>query len=354
MPGTALVMADLGWEDGAPVVQSPRAILKRQRERLAERDLVAYAGTELEFIVFDDTYRDAWAKGYRDLKPSTDYNVDYDLLASGRLEPLLRDIRRGMDGAGMYCEGVKGECNLGQQEIAFRYAEVLETADQHTLYKSGAKEIAEKHGKSLTFMAKFNEREGNSCHIHLSVRGTDGSPVMAGDQEYGFSPFMQHWIAGILATLREFTLLYAPTINSYKRYQKGTFAPTGVAWGLDNRTCALRVIGHGQSLRPENRVPGGDVNPYLAISAIIAGGLHGVENELPMPDPLAGNAYSSGVDHLPTTLRDAADLFEDSVIARAAFGDDMVEHYLHQARIEVAAYDAAVTDWERIRGFERL
>ena len=354
MPGTALVMADLGWEGGDPVVQSPRAILKQQRGRLAERGLTAYAGTELEFIIFDDTYRDAWAKGYRDLKPSTDYNVDYDLLASGRLEPLLRDIRRGMDGAGMYCEGVKGECNLGQQEIAFRYAEILETADQHTIYKSGAKEIAEKHGKSLTFMAKFNEREGNSCHIHLSVRGQDGTPVMAGDGEYGFSPFMEHWIAGILATLREFTLLYAPTINSYKRYQKGTFAPTGVAWGLDNRTCALRVIGHGQSLRPENRVPGGDVNPYLAIAAIIAGGLHGVENELPMPDPLAGNAYSSDVDHLPTTLREAAQLFEESTVARAAFGDDMVEHYLNQARIEVEAYDAAVTDWERIRGFERL
>ncbi len=354
MPGTALVMADLEWEGGEPVAQSPRAILKNQRERLDERGLTAYAGTELEFIVFDDTYRDAWAKGYRDLKPSTDYNVDYDLLASGRLEPLLRDIRRGMDGAGMYCEGVKGECNLGQQEIAFRYAEVLETADQHAIYKNGAKEIAEKHGKSLTFMAKFNEREGNSCHIHLSVRGKDGTPVMAGDGEYGFSPFMEHWIAGILATLREFTLLYAPTINSYKRFQKGTFAPTGVAWGLDNRTCALRVIGHGQSLRPENRVPGGDVNPYLAISAIIAGGLYGVENELPMPDPLAGNAYSSGVDHLPTTLRDAAQLFEESEIARAAFGGDMVEHYLNQARIEVEAYDAAVTDWERIRGFERL
>ena len=168
--------------------QSPRAILKRQRDRLAERGLTAYAGTELEFIVFDDTYRDAWAKGYRDLKPSTDYNVDYDLLASGRLEPLLRDIRRGMDGAGMYCEGVKGECNLGQQEIAFRYAEVLETADQHTIYKSGAKEIAEQHGKSLTFMAKFNEREGNSCHIHLSVRGEDGSPVMAGDGELRVQP----------------------------------------------------------------------------------------------------------------------------------------------------------------------
>jgi glutamine synthetase len=350
MPGTALVMADLGWESGEPVEQSPRAILKRQRERLADRGLTAYAGTELEFIVFDDTYRDAWAKGYRDLKPATDYNVDYDLLASGRLEPLLRDIRRGMDGAGMYCEGVKGECNLGQQEIAFRYAEVLETADQHTIYKAGAKEIAEKHGKSLTFI----EREGNSCHIHLSVRGQDGTPVMAGDGPYGFSPFMEHWIAGVLATLREFTLLYAPTINSYKRYQKGTFAPTGVAWGLDNRTCALRVIGHGQSLRPENRVPGGDVNPYLAISAIIAGGLYGVENELPMPDPLAGNAYSSEVDHLPTTLRDAAQLFEESAVARAAFGGDMVEHYLNQARIEVEAYDAAVTDWERIRGFERL
>ena len=354
MPGTALVMADLAWEGGDPVVQSPRAILNNQRERLAERGLTAYSGTELEFIVFDDTYRDAWAKGYRDLKPSTDYNVDYDLLASGRLEPLLRDIRRGMDGAGMYCEGVKGECNLGQQEIAFRYAEVLETADQHTIYKNGATEIAETHGKSLTFMAKFNEREGNSCHIHLSVRGQDGTPVMAGDGPYGFSPFMEHWIAGILATLREFTLLYAPTINSYKRFQKGTFAPTGVAWGLDNRTCALRVIGHGQSLRPENRVPGGDVNPYLAISAIIAGGLYGVENELPMPEPLAGNAYSSGVDHLPTTLRDAAQLFEESEIARAAFGGDMVEHYLNQARIEVEAYDAAVTDWERIRGFERL
>jgi glutamine synthetase len=354
MPGTALVMADLEWEGSEPVVQSPRAILKNQRERLAERGLTAYAGTELEFIVFDDPYRDAWAKGYRDLKPATDYNVDYDLLASGRLEPLLRDIRRGMDGAGMYCEGVKGECNLGQQEIAFRYAEVLETADQHSIYKNGAKEIAEKHGKSLTFMAKFNEREGNSCHIHLSVRGQDGTPVMAGDGPYGFSPFMEHWIAGILATLREFTLLYAPTINSYKRFQKGTFAPTGVAWGLDNRTCALRVIGQGQSLRPENRVPGGDVNPYLAISAIIAGGLYGVENELPMPEPLAGNAYSSGVDHLPTTLRDAAQLFEESEVARAAFGGDMVEHYLNQARIEVEAYDAAVTDWERIRGFERL
>ncbi|GAB2850186.1 glutamine synthetase family protein [Microbacterium insulae] len=354
VPGSALVMADLGWENGDPVVQSPRDILKRQRARLAERGLLAYSGTELEFIVFDDSYRDAWAKGYRDLTPSTDYNVDYDLLASGRIEPLLRDIRLSMDRAGLYTEGVKGECNLGQQEIAFRYAEVLETADQHTIYKSGAKSIADAHGKSITFMAKFNEREGNSCHIHLSVRGEDGSAVMAGDDAHGFSPFMEHWIAGILATLREFTLLYAPTINSYKRYAQGSFAPTGVAWGIDNRTCALRVVGHGPSLRVENRVPGGDVNPYLGIAAIIAGGLHGVENELPLPSALTGNAYAAGVDHLPTTLREAALLFDRSAIARAAFGDDMVDHYLNQARIEVEAFDAAVTDWERVRGFERL
>jgi glutamine synthetase len=353
-PGTALVMADLAWEDREHVAQSPRGILNAQRARLAERGLTAYAGTELEFIVFDDSFREAWAKGYTGLRASTDYNVDYNLLATTRLEPLLRDIRVGMDGAGMYCEGVKGECNFGQQEIAFRYAEALETADNHTIYKNGAKEIADRHGKSLTFMAKFNEREGNSCHIHLSVRGDDGTAVMAGDGEHGFSPLMEHWIAGILATLREFTLLYAPTINSYKRFALGSFAPTGIAWGVDNRTCALRVVGHGSSLRVENRVPGGDVNPYLAISAIIAGGLYGVENELPLPAPLTGNAYTSGVDTLPTTLREAARLFSGSTIARAAFGDEVVEHYLNQARIEVEAFDAAVTDWERVRGFERL
>jgi len=352
--GTALVMADLAWEDREHVAPSPRGILNAQRARLAERGLAAYAGTELEFIVFDDSFREAWAKGYTGLRASTDYNVDYNLLATTRLEPLLRDIRVGMDGAGMYCEGVKGECNYGQQEIAFRYAEALETADNHTIYKNGAKEIADRHGKSLTFMAKFNEREGNSCHIHLSVRGDDGSAVMAGEGEHGFSPLMEHWIAGILATLREFTLLYAPTINSYKRFALGSFAPTGIAWGVDNRTCALRVVGHGSSLRVENRVPGGDVNPYLAISAIIAGGLHGIENELPLPAPLTGNAYTSGVDTLPTTLREAARLFSESTIARTAFGDDVVEHYLNQARIEVEAFDAAVTDWERVRGFERL
>jgi len=354
LPGTALVMADLATTDDVPLEQSPRAILKAQLERLAERGLTAFVGTELEFIVFDDSYREAWAKGYRDLTPASDYNIDYALLASTRMEPLLRDIRLGMDGAGMYCEGVKGECNLGQQEIAFRFTEALATCDNHTIYKNGAKEIADKHGKSLTFMAKFNEREGNSCHIHLSVRDADGGAVMAGDRDYGFSPLMEHWIAGILATMRELTLFSAPNINSYKRYAEGSFAPTAVAWGIDNRTCALRVVGHGPSLRVENRVPGGDVNPYLAVAAIIAGGLYGIENELELEPLLSGNAYTSDAPRVPSTLSEAAALFSQSVVAREAFGDEVVDHYLNNARVELAAFESAVTDWERVRNFERF
>jgi glutamine synthetase len=254
----------------------------------------------------------------------------------------------------MYCEGVKGECNFGQQEIAFKYTEALATCDNHTIYKNGAKEIADAHGKALTFMAKFNEREGNSCHIHLSVRGADGDAVMAGDGEHGFSKLMEHWTAGLLATMRELTLFFAPNINSYKRYVEGSFAPTAVAWGLDNRTCALRIVGHGPSLRVENRVPGGDVNPYLAVAAIIAGGLHGIENELELEPMLTGNGYTSEGPRVPATLRDARDLFAGSTVAKAAFGDDVVAHYLNNARVELAAYDAAVTDWERVRGFERF
>lgn len=354
LPGTALVIADLRWLDGEPIAPSPRRILQTQIARLAERALVPYVGTELEFMVFDETYRGAWAKGYRGLTAASDYNIDYALLASTRMEPLLRDIRLGMDGAGMYCEGVKGECNLGQQEIAFRYAEALATCDNHTIYKNGAKEIADQHGKALTFMAKYDEREGNSCHIHLSVRGDDGSAVMAGDGPGGMSPLAQHWTAGLLKGLRELTLFYAPNINSYKRYVDGSFAPTAVAWGLDNRTCALRVVGHGSGLRVENRVPGGDVNPYLATAAIIASGLHGIEHELELEEALTGNAYDSGKPRVPTTLRDAAALFAESEIARSAFGPDVVEHYLNAARVEQRAYDAAVTDWERVRGFERF
>jgi glutamine synthetase len=354
LPGTALVMADLTWLDEVAVVQSPREILKAQIARLSERDLVPYSATELEFLVFENGYRDAWSRKYEGLTPASDYNIDYALLASSRMEPLLRDIRRGMDGAGMYCEGVKGECNLGQQEIGFRYAHALATCDNHAIYKNGAKEIADQHGKSLTFMAKFNEREGNSCHIHLSVRGADGSPVMAGEGPHGFSKLMEHWIAGQLATMRELTLFFAPNINSYKRYVDGSFAPTAVAWGIDNRTCALRVVGRGQSLRVENRVPGGDVNQYLATAALIAGGLYGIENELELEPMLEGNAYGSDKARVPTTLRDAAELFAASEIARSAFGEEVVEHYLNNARIEQQAYDSAITDWERVRGFERF
>jgi glutamine synthetase len=354
LPGTAIVMADLTWLDEEPVVASPREILKAQLARLERRDLVALVGTELEFIVFDDSYREAWAKGYTGLTPASDYNVDYALLASTRMEPLLRDIRNGMDGAGMYCEGVKGECNFGQQEIAFRYAEALATCDNHTIYKNGAKEIADQHGKALTFMAKFNEREGNSCHIHLSVRSIAGEPVMSGEGEYGLSKLAEHWIAGLLATMSELTLFFAPNINSYKRYVEGSFAPTAVAWGVDNRTCALRLVGQGQSLRVENRVPGGDVNPYLAVAAIIAGGIHGLQNELELDPMFIGNAYASDSPRVPSTLRDAAELFSQSSVARVAFGDEVVDHYLNNARVELAAYDAAVTDWERVRGFERF
>lgn len=355
LPGTALVIADLCWHDGSPVTAAPRSVLNRQIDRLADQGLVPYVGTELEFMVFDDGFRDAWAKGYRALTPASDYNVDYAMMASTRMEPLLRDIRLGMTGAGMYCEGVKGECNRGQQEIAFRYDHARVTCDNHTIYRNGAKEIADQHGKSLTFMAKFDVREGNSCHIHLSLRDQEGSAVFADpDDPLGMSPMFRSFVAGQLATMREMTLMFAPNINSYKRFVDGSFAPTAIAWGLDNRTCALRVVGHGHSMRMENRAPGGDVNQYLAVSALIAGGMYGMERELELPDPMRGNAYASSAERLPTTLAEAAELFGKSEVARAAFGDDVVEHYLNNARVELEAFNSAVTDWERVRGFERL
>jgi glutamine synthetase len=351
---TALVFADVEWVDGGPVPASPRQVLRRQLDRLAERDLRAFVGTELEFIVFDDGYEQAWQRGYRDLTPANQYNVDYSLLGTARIEPLLRRIRIEMAGAGLYVESAKGECNPGQHEIAFRYTDALATCDGHTIYKTGAKEIAAQEGKSLTFMAKYNEREGNSCHIHLSLRDGADTPVLAGDGPGGHSPLMDHFIAGQLACLREFIYFLAPNINSYKRFAPGSFAPTAVAWGRDNRTCALRVVGHGESLRVENRVPGGDVNPYLAVAALIAAGLHGIEHELPLEQPFVGNAYLADKPSVPHTLRDAARLLSESRAARNAFGDEVVEHYLNNARVELAAFDAAVTDWERVRGFERL
>ncbi len=355
LPGTALVIADVAAHDATPISVAPRAILQTQVARLGERGLVAFAGTELEFQVFDDGYRAAYAKGYDALTPASDHNIDYSIGASSRMEPLVRAIRLGMDGAGMYCEGSKGECNLGQQEIAFRYDEVVATCDNHTIYKNGAKEIADQHAKSLTFMAKFDEREGNSCHIHLSMRDGDGSAVFADAAgRHRMSTLFEHAVAGVLASMREMTLLFAPNVNSYKRFARGSFAPTAVAWGLDNRTCAVRVVGDGPSMRMELRVPGGDVNPYLAIAGMIAASLDGIDRELPLGDPLVGNAYDADVEHLPSTLRDAVALFEGSALPRNAFGDAVVAHYANNARIEIDAFDAAVTDWERHRGFERL
>ena len=353
-PGSVLVIADLTWLDGAPVVASPRQILAAQTARLAERGLVALAGTELEFVVYRDSYEQAAARGYRDLTPANQYNVDYSILGTARIEPLLRRIRNEMAGAGLYVESAKGECNLGQHEIAFRYAEAVATCDNHSIYKTGTKEIADQEGMSITFMAKPNTREGNSCHIHLSVRGSDGAPVMAGDGPYGLSALGEHFLAGQLAALRELTLAYAPNINSYKRYVPGSFAPTSVRWGPDNRTCALRLVGHGHSLRVENRTPGGDVNPYLAVAAMIAAGLDGIDRNLPLEPPVTGNAYADDTLRVPHTLRDALDLWEKSELARETFGADATEHYANYARVELAAYDAAVTDWELRRGFERL
>jgi len=356
-PGTAMAFGDLTWFDGSPVAASPRQILRRQLDRLAQHGLRAYAGTELEFIVYRDSYEDAWRRGFRELTPANLYNVDYSLLGTARIEPLLRRLRTEMAEAGMMPESAKGECNLGQHEIAFRYADALRCADNHTVYKNGAKEIAAQERVSVTFMAKPNAREGNSCHIHFSLRDeTSGAPVMAGSGPAGLSPLGEQVLAGLLATMREFALFYAPNVNSYKRFQPGSFAPTVVRWGADNRTCALRVVGHSpSSIRVETRVPGGDVNPYLAMAALVAGALHGIEGGLELEPAYPGNAYSdAGAPRVPGTLRDALALWEDSAAAAAAFGDEVVAHYANNARVEVAAFDAAVTDWELYRGIERL
>ena len=350
LPATVLLMADVAWEDGSPVVASPRQILRRQLARLHERGWSAAAGTELEFIVFRDSYEQAWHKAYRDLEPANLYNVDYSVLGTTRVEPLLRAIRNHMEGAGMQVEDSKGECNLGQHEINFRYGPVLQKADEHAIYKNAAKEIASQQGCAITYMAKFDEREGSSCHIHFSLQSAeDGSPVFPSDQA-----LFEQFIAGQLACLRELTLFFAPNVNSYKRFAQGSFAPTAVAWGNDNRTCSIRVVGHGGGLRFENRLPGADVNPYLAIAAMIAAGLHGIDAQLELEPAFEGNAYVSDKPQVPKTLQAARELFAGSAVAREAFGQEVVDHYLNMADVELEAFHAAVTDWERFRGFERL
>jgi glutamine synthetase len=349
LPGTVLVMADLQWPDGREVAASPRQILRRQLARLAERGLSANAATELEFIVFRDTYEQAWKQGFRDLEPANLYNVDYSLLGSARVEPLIRRIRNEMAAAGMTVENSKGECNFGQHEVNFRYDEALRSADNHAIYKDGAKEIASQEECSITFMAKFNQREGSSCHIHCSLADRDGANAFAADQA-----LFEHFVAGQLACMRELTLLYAPHVNSYKRFAAGSFAPTAIAWGRDNRTCSLRVVGEGEGLRLENRMPGADVNPYLALSALIAAGLHGIDEELALEPAFEGDAYKSEKPRVPHNIYEARDGFAASTVAAEAFGEEVVDHYLNRARVEIDAFEAAVTDWERYRGFERL
>ena len=354
LPATAMVQCDLTWPDGSPVVQSPRSILAAQVEKAAGMGFQAVAGTELEFILFEDTYEAARTANYTGLTPANQYNVDYSILGTTRVEPLLRDIRNTMYAAGLDVEGAKGECNLGQHEIGFLYADVVKTADDHAVYKTVAKEIASLHGQSLTFMAKWDEREGNSCHIHLSLRGKDGEIVFWDDEAGRRTPLYDSFVAGVLDAMADFTLLFAPNVNSYKRFADGSFAPTAIAWGEDNRTCAVRLVGHGAGARMENRVPGGDVNPYLAIAAMLAAGLDGVERGLELGPATEGNAYSQGLPTVPRTLRAARDAFASSELARRTLGEEVVDHYTNMADVELAAFESSVTDWERRRSFERM
>ena len=355
-PGAVLVLADVAWLDHTDVVASPRQVLRKQIAELEKAGMVAMCGTELEFVVFKDTYEEAWNKGYKNLIPVNQYNVDYSILGGSRIEPLLRDIRLGMSAAGMTVESVKGECNFGQHEIAFKYSDALSNCDNHVIYKNGAKEIASQQGYALTFMAKPNEKEGNSSHIHLSFRGLKGELVMTdeADKEHGMSDIGRQFIAGQIAHLRELSLLFAPNINSYKRYLPGSFAPTAIRWGRDNRTCALRLVGHGAGLRLENRVPGGDVNPYLAVAGIIAAGLDGVKNKLKLEPAFTGNAYDSDSSRVPASMQEALDLWENSAWVKETFGAEVQAHYANMARVEIAAYGKAVTDWELFRNFERF
>jgi glutamine synthetase len=355
-PGAALILADVAWLDHTDVVASPRQVLRKQIAELEKAGMVAMCGTELEFVVYKDTYEEAWNKGYKNLTPVNQYNVDYSILGGSRIEPLLREIRLGMSAAGMTVESVKGECNLGQHEIAFKYSDALSNCDNHVIYKNGAKEIAAQQGYALSFMAKPNEKEGNSSHIHLSFRGLNGELVMTDDtdKEHGMSDVGRQFIAGQIAHLRELSILFAPNINSYKRYVPGSFAPTAVRWGRDNRTCALRLVGHGAGLRLENRVPGGDVNPYLAVSGIIAAGLDGIKKKMVLEPAFKGNAYDSDSARVPATMSEALTLWEESAWVKEVFGAEVQSHYANMARVEIAAYSKAVTDWELFRNFERF
>jgi glutamine synthetase len=348
LEGTALVLCDVAWEDGSPVVASPRQVLAAQVARAAAAGFEPMFGSELEFYLLKETYAEAHEKHYRDLTPSVPYILDYHVLATTYDEGFIRQIRNGMQGAGIPVESSKGEAWPGQHEINFRFADAITMADNHVIYKNGAKEIAHRNGCSITFMAKPDHGWiGNSCHIHASL-WRDGANVFESEGA-AFNGFLAGWIA----CARELALFLSPNVNSYKRYAAGSWAPTTLAWGHDNRTCGFRIVGQRGSRRVETRIPGGDVNPYLAFAALIAAGLHGIEEGLGLPPALEGNAYESDAARFPSTLREAIAALEEGTVARAAFGDEVVDHYLNYGRTEQRLFDEAVTCWERERLFER-
>jgi glutamine synthetase len=357
-PGVVQVLSDARHRDGTPVAVAPRGALRRQVEALAVSGLVPYAGVELEFRVFTEDYSRAAALDWTGLTPATRSGVDYALLGMERMDGLTRRLRREMTQAGLRLESARGECAPGQYEIVFGYDEALRTADHASFYKNGAKQVAAQEGMALTFMPKYDAAEGNSCHVHLSLRAESGHPVFAGPGHPGrpdldgTSEILQHVLAGQLACLRELTLLFAPTVNAYKRLRPGSFAPTSVSWGRDNRLAALRLVGSGSSMRLENRVPGGDADPHLALAALLLAARHGLEERLSPPAAVQG-APAPGSERLPASLAEAATLLERSEVARKGLGDAVVDALVSTARAEVEAYEGEVTPWERARGFER-
>jgi glutamine synthetase len=355
LEGTALVLGDVLDHHGQDLPHSPRAILKRQLARAKDLGFAVYMASELEFFVIDEPYDVAREKRYRDLKTAGWYIEDYHIFQTTKEEGLMRAIRNGMDGAGIPVEFSKGEWGPGQAEINLTYAEALEMADRHAVYKNGVKEIAFLQGKAVTFMAKWDYGlAGNSCHVHVSLRDAgSGKPAFA-DATGEPTAVFDRFLAGQLALARDLTYFLAPCINSYKRFQSGSFAPTKAIWSRDNRTAGFRVVGSGPALRVECRIPGADANPYLAFAALLAAGLHGIEQELEHGPAFTGNAYvGQDIPEIPKTLREALDCLDRSTVLREALGDAVVEHYLHCGRWEQLEYDRRITDHELIRGFER-
>lgn len=357
LQGTAVVLCDLTHKDGTAVEEAPRRVLARQAAKLAERGLTACMGSELEFFLFEGSYRDIAQRKFSATRQAADYPIDYHILQPGRDEDVLRRLRNEMSAAGITVECSKGEAGKCQHEVNLAYAEVTEMADRHVIYKTGAKEIATQQGRSMTFMPKWvTDQPGSSFHVHSSLWDAEGENNLFWNEErQGGSDLFRHFLGGVLKYSRELTYFLAPTVNSYKRYQAGSWAPTRLVWAHDNRTVGFRVVGHGESLRIENRVPGGDANPYLAFAATLAAGMRGVEERLDCGEPYRGDAYTGeDLPRVPESLEEAADLLDASELGRAAFGNEVVAFYVHTARLEVGAFRRAVTDWEQTRYFDQL